>query len=673
MRINNEATLKQDPEAIHIQCAAKATVTENGPPKLTFQGYSGDSVNLRDYGFEYPVVYNITGIETQQKTPIFYDHYDVIGHTTSLRKVENNSALRGKGLASLPGHNTDKVVSGAKNGFPWQASMGLRIDNYKEDIKLHEKGPINVNNRTFQGPIYVVNKSTLREMTVTAFGRDSNTSFEFLNQEKRMEIKNNNTPPKETVPPVDPTPTPAPVLNSDPAPTPAPVPTPAPAPPTLDKVVRRSMSLLNKHPGKWELIEKGIDNGWDDEAIENSIKLHNLNNDLPTPPSPQKKHGDNYKDQLLVNMAMGFGVKPEFLAKKFDAKLVDNADKRSPMGIGELLVNAANMAGGDYDGFSDMDNVCKFLKNTGYSTFDLPDFFERVADTVKEERWEINPPFAPTVCKEGSNKDFRKTERKRLTGGDMWNQVAPDGKLELYSTGDQKKYNTELETYGSIFTMTRREVVNDDMNALQDLMDMMVEGATMIPDYLLGKLMINQTPAADTFWVDDDNSFDNTALNRTNLSTAYNAIRQYTEVKDRVNWNVMLNERWTLIVSPNLEETAWDIIKQDKIVGDSTDNTKTGDKNYWFGKLDIKVYSQMANTSAFKSGSKFIGNTTWILWPSSLKFSPYEITYLRGQKKPVIETVDLPATLLGFGTRGYWDVNVNERERTAIARYTATA
>lgn len=677
MEINNE-TITHDPETIHITCAAKATLPEKGPPKLTFQGYSGDSVSLRDYGFDYPVVYDIRGIQMSQKIPILYNHYDVIGHTTSLRKVDNGQALRGKGVASIPGVNTDKVVQGAKNGFPWQASMGLKINDWKNDIRLHEKGTVKINNRDFQGPLYVVNKSVLQEMTVTPNGRDSNTSFEFLNKEKRMEIKNASIPPatpaddktKETInnKTVDP-PAPAVVENTPPAP-----PVVKNTPPVhtggLDPVAKRALSLLNQHPGKWELIEKGLDNGWDDEAINNSIQLADLNNNLPKPPAPGYKKGDELENQMLVNMALAFGAQPEYLATHFDKKLVDNADSRSQMGIQELLVNAANMSGGNFQGYSDPENVCRFLKNTGYSTFDLPDFFQRVGTVIKDERWEIGAPFATTVCKEGSNRDFRKTERLRVTGGDMWNQVADDGKLELFAAGNQKKYETELETYGTIFTMTRKEVANDDMDALGDMMDMMVEGAMMIPDYQLGKKMLEQAASAGTFWVNADNSFTGTALTRPNLSTAFNAIRQYTEEKARFNWNVMLNDKWSLIVSPSLEEAAWDLVKQDKIVNDTTANTKTGDKNFWFGRFDIKVFAQMANTSAFPNGSKFVGDKTWILWPSSLRFSPYEITYYRGQKRPVIEAVDLPATLLGFGTRGYWDVKINERERTAVSRQT---
>ncbi len=680
--IDNEGPLAP---TINIKCAAKATADETGPPKLTFQGYSGAPVDLTDYGFDYPVVYNIAGIETKQTIPILYNHDEAVGHTTSIRKVEQGSALRGKGIASLPGNNTTRIVEGIKNGFPWEGSMGLRINNWKDDIQFHEKGTVTVNNRTLAGPIYVVSKSTLREMTVTESGRDSDTSFEFLNQEKRMLIKNA-APPADTTPPVPPTPPappvvpPTPPVNNNLPPDPTPTPPTPPAPPTppvknaLDAGTRRAMSLLNKHPGHWDLIEKGLDNGWDDESIDNSVKLHLLNNGLPRPPAPAPKDKqDALVQQLHVNLAMSFGLKAEFLAKKFDKKLVDNADARPQMGIQELLINAANASGGNFQGYSDSDEVCKFLKNTGYSTFDLPDFFQKVAGTMKEARWELNPPFAPTICKEGSNKDFRKTQRMRLTGGDVIHEVADDGKLELYAAGKQVKYETDLQTYGAIFMMTRKEVANDDMDALTDMMNMMVEGFMTIPDTQWGKLAIQQAPAAGTFWVDDDNSFDNTPLTRANLSTAWNAIRQYNEAKATVNWNVLASERWSLVISPNLEEAAWDIIKQDRIVNDTTANTKTGDKNFWFGKFDIKVFGQMANTSLFGSTSDFVGNTTWMLVPSSTRFAPWEITYFRGRKTPVIENVDLPATLLGFGTRGYWDVKINERERTLTSRYTATA
>ena len=671
MKINNDA---HKGIQIDILCNAEGDVPEKGPPTLKFSGYSGAAVDLSDYGFDAPVVYNIASMKTSQKIPILYDHDEVIGHTTSVHKANDGSSIVGNGLASVPGEGNNKVVIGLKNGFPWQASMGLRLRSY-DDISYLAKGEVSVNNQTFKAPIYVVENTRLVEMTVTGFGRDSNTEFtNSLDKDKLMIIKNSGTAASSQASPPEKkeegAPAPAPkVENSEPTPPPK-VENSQPEPKKIDNTadVFRVLKLSKKYPDHIDVIEQGITNGWDDERIDDRVQLTIINKNTPKPPTGKTLHQN--ASQLQARFCLSFGAKPESIEKKYGKETTEKAFEMKEVGIVEMLLMVANSAGGNYNGHSDVDDLCKFVKNTGYSTFDLPDFFAQVGDAMKDARWELNPPFATQVCKPGSNRNFNIQERKRITGGDMWNEVADDGKLELFSAGKQKKYQTELTTYGSLFTMTRKEVINDDMGALSDLMAQMVEGAMVIPDYQLGLLMLTQASASGTFWVDDDNSFDGRALTRANLSTAYNRIRQYTETKNRVNWNVMLSDRWKLIVSPNLEEAAWDLLKQDKIVSNTTANTVQGEKNYWFGRMDLMSFGQMANSSAFGDGL-FVGNGTWILWPSSLQFSPYEITYLRGQSRPTVEAVDLPATLLGFGNRGWWDVKINERERTAIQRNTS--
>lgn len=678
-KINNETAPKAN---IDIQCGAKGTINNEGIPKLSFQGYSGQAVNLSDYGFDHPVVYDISNMSTKQKIPILYNHSEAVGHTTNIRKVENGSAVRGKGLASLPGESTSRIVNGLKNGFPFEASMGLRGDY--DQIDFVSNGTISVNNREFKAPIYVWKNTKLSEMTVTEFGRDSDTSFEVINKDQLMRIKNQtpSTPPAPTTPPepkVENTPPvtpPAPkVENTPPTPEPKVENTPPipPTPPvhvpnTLDPNLIRAMTLTSKYPEHTDDILNGLGAGWSDEHITNSIELKVLNQKLPKPPKSTPENQSKINNELFARTCLSFGAKPELLEKKLDKKVVENAHNKPQLSITELLLNVANSQGGRFTGHSDVEEMCNFIRNTGYSTFDLPDFFEKVGSMLKEERWEINPPFAPSMCKEGSNKDFRTVEKARITGGEMWKQVGNDGKLDLYSMSGQKKYQSTLATYGSLFTLDRETIINDDQDVLNDMMDAMVEGAMMIPDYQLGLKMLKQAAAASSFWVDADNSFTATALTRTNLSARYKAIRKYTETRnDGINWTVMLNDRWTLVVAPDLEEAAWDIVKQDKVVSNTTADTIQGEKNYWFGRLDIKVFPQMGNTAAFGTGT-FATETTWMLWPSSLRFAPYEIAYLRGRKTPTIESVQLPATMLGFGTRGYWDVNVNERERTAVMR-----
>ncbi|GIW60308.1 MAG: hypothetical protein KatS3mg087_1374 [Patescibacteria group bacterium] len=708
MRIKNKTDPNQQMEissisnkgsagTISIQCAAKVTKNGEGLTVIKFQGYSGGPVDLSDYGFDAPVVYDIQSLSTTQKIPILLDHREPIGHTTSVRKVDNNTAVRGKGVLSIPNNNSEVVEKSLENGFPWQASMGLSIRNF-DDFQYVSKGEVIVNGRSLKAPMYIVKNASLKEMSITVFGRDSDTSFT-LSEEEIMKIKNAKTGQtvvddnkntqgetlKETPKETKNSNTTSQESRKDPETTiqvenkadDSVNNTVQTLPPVntggLDSNTRRAMRLLNKYPGQWELIEKGIDNGWDDEAIENSIRLEIMNSNLPKPPKPfQKVENGVLKEQCRMLLSMG--TSPEFLEKRFGDKIVGEVYNSRPFSLVELLVQVANSTGGSFTGHSDVESMCRHIKNAGFSTFDLPDFFEKVSETIKDERWEINPPFAPRYCKEGSNRNFNTTERLRITGGDMWNQVQHDGKLELFAAGNEVRYTTDLETYGTVITFTRKDLVNDDLGAIQDLIDMMIEGSKIIPDYQLGKLMIQQAPAAGTFWVDDDNSYDNTPLTRANLSTLYNAIRQYQEQKERFQWNTMLNVRWTLITSPSLEEAAWEILNQSQIVQETgaASGTKTGSKNFWFGKMDQAVFEQMENTSAFGTSSKFVGAQTWILWPSTTRFAPYEITYLQGRRRPTIEPVDLPSSVLGFGLRGYWDVKINERERTAVIRATGT-
>lgn len=675
MEIKNEKV--KYPDAVHIRCSAKGTTPENGPAKLSFVGYSGDSVDLSDYGFDAPVVYNIKSMKTKQKIPVLYNHYHPVGHTTKVNKIDNESALTGRGVLSLPNDKSKEIEAGIKNGFPFEASMGLRINNWEKDISFIAAGEVVVNGRVFNAPVYVVERSTLIEMTVTPFGRDGNTSFELLNEERRMTIKNS-VPPAPTPEPTPtptptpaPVPTPAPIQNSDPAPVPTPAPTPAPVPTTAPFDIKnqiRALKLLNTYKDsneELEIVEKGLSEGWDDEKINNSIELHRLQKQLPKVPKGDVKNQNNPSNILLGRLAKSNNVSMDRIAKHLGKEVADVVDNSNNIGPFELAVMVANAAGADFTGWSDPEVVAKYVKNMGFSTFSMPNLLQKAAELQMEERWEINPPWAVRNLKEGSNNDFRTTEKIKPSAGEMWETVESDGKINMTHAGQEKRYLSNLKTRAQLMTIDRETMVNDSYGVVSELMDAMVEGALMVPDFLFGQKALVQASGAGTFWVNSTNSFTSTALTRANLSTRWNDIRQYNENRG-IQWNTIINGGWKLVIPPDLEETAFEIIGQSIIVNDTTANTKTGQQNFWYKKFDISVFPQFANTALGTALFNVVGG--WMLIPREARFAPYEITYLRGRKRPTIESVEMPAAFLGFGTRGYWDVEINERENTAVIR-----
>ena len=698
-----------------------ATGKKNGEERLlAFEGYNGGPVKLRDYGMQYDMYYNIAGITYLSKVPILYEHWTPLGHTTTVTKT--TTQLSGEGVPSFPSEARSKVIEALDNGFPFQASMGLRVEN-DEDIEFLAKGQTRlVNGRNVVGPCYICNRSFMEEMTITMSGRDNSTSFTLLNGAAAIMLKNsatrinNSTPPGEggtppvgspaplqnANPPVSPSglplgSTPAPLQNSTPPVVPPiqqPTPPVAPNPGQQQLSIPRGNALLEQfklsklmsiYSENMDIIENGLAQGKTTDEIEQAIKLHRWENGLAKVPAMKDSSTASSATQNIeINFALSFGVTPETLEKKgYDRKLIDNANSQVRWSFIESMVNIANNNEGQkrFTGFSDveymMDEIKNSnrrsligIKNTSVSAIDMPNMFKRVSEFKLEERWALQPPFATRFLKEESNQNFKPTQRIRPGGGEIWEQLkANGGKLPMTQFGTEKAYTTVLDTVGQLAIFPREVVINDELDVISELLMAMVEGAMVVPDIKLGFKMLVQASAASTFWVNADNSRTSFALTRANLSTAYNDLRTYNEDRGK-NLVQLIEDRWILLTSIELEETAWDIIKQDRIVNDTTANTKTGDKNYWFNKMDLEKFNQMANTSLFGAGP-FVSSGTWMLWPKAKQFSPYSITYLRGQKRPTVETVELPENMLGFGVRGYWDVEINERERLAIGRYRA--
>jgi hypothetical protein len=155
---------------IDIQAAADGP--QQGMPRFSMVAYTGGAMRL--VGWRHPVVVDLSGMQIPaQKRPIRMNHDSGlgVGHTESI-KVEGGKLLAA-GVVSRSTPAAADVVSSGKNGFPWQASIGASTEQ-TEFVKEGESAA--VNGRTFSGPINVVRKSTLGEISFVDLGADGNTS-----------------------------------------------------------------------------------------------------------------------------------------------------------------------------------------------------------------------------------------------------------------------------------------------------------------------------------------------------------------------------------------------------------------------------------------------------------------------------------------------------------------
>jgi hypothetical protein len=145
---------------------------EQALPRFTLIAYTGGKAQPKD--FPCPVVIDLSGLDIPvQKIPVRYEHksFQGVGHTERIQIV--GGEVMAEGVISRDTSWARDVAQSAKNGFPWQASMGGPI-HQTEYVPFGQT--VTVNGQTFEGECYVIRKMTLKEISFVDLAADENTS-----------------------------------------------------------------------------------------------------------------------------------------------------------------------------------------------------------------------------------------------------------------------------------------------------------------------------------------------------------------------------------------------------------------------------------------------------------------------------------------------------------------
>ena len=155
----------------HLEAAAEGAQPA-GLPRFRMVAYTGTPMRIA--GWRYPVILDLAGLAIpSQARPIRFGHDPLsgVGHTDAIR-IEQGQ-LVAAGLVSRDTAAAREVVVSSKNGFPWQASVGTSVEEF-EFVKESQK--VIVNGREYSGPLNVVRKATLGEISFVDLGADGATS-----------------------------------------------------------------------------------------------------------------------------------------------------------------------------------------------------------------------------------------------------------------------------------------------------------------------------------------------------------------------------------------------------------------------------------------------------------------------------------------------------------------
>ena len=474
--------LLSEPGAIRLEAMADASAGDPNKPRLprfSMVAYTGGPMRMA--GWRYPVVVDLAGLAIpSQNRPIRFGHDAAsgVGHTDQIRMEDGQ--LLAAGVVSRDTAAAKEVVVSARNGFPWQASIATSVDEF-EFVKENQHAT--VNGREFAGPLNVVRKSVLGEISFVDLGADGQTSAvvaaqkSTTSQHEEFQAMETTVTTPET--PTTTAPAKEPVQAASATP-PAPAPEPAAAPsPTAAEIRAAAAAESNRiamiqqiFNGRFpEVVAQAIGEGWDEGRTKSEFQLASLRDGRPKAPAMQVRDSNNAVSGQLLEAACLMTAKLEGIEKHFDEPTIEAAQRRFRGGIGlqELLLEAAWANGYTGRNFRDSRSVLRFAfkpeLEAGFSTVDIGGILSNVANKFLLEGFFSVERTWRDICAVRNVSDFKTVTSYRLIGTDQYEQVAPGGELKHGTLGNET-YTNKADTYGLMLSVDRRDVINDDLGAI---------------------------------------------------------------------------------------------------------------------------------------------------------------------------------------------------------------
>jgi hypothetical protein len=155
------------------------TNSDNDPPQNGFMmtAYTGQ---ILDMGWLGRYVFSIDGMSAKSKIPILREHKRdrVVGYSKNAWAENGNFLISGE--FSKATRDAKEVLALSKEGYPWQASVGITPKKIKSLDS--DKETFVVNGQEVSGPIEIWLESKVGEVSFVSLGADDDTAAIALNE-----------------------------------------------------------------------------------------------------------------------------------------------------------------------------------------------------------------------------------------------------------------------------------------------------------------------------------------------------------------------------------------------------------------------------------------------------------------------------------------------------------
>jgi len=600
-------------------------------PKFSMLGYTGGII--RQAWSREPIVIDLAGMTVPSVIPIVFGHdyalESVLGQGTGT--IGNQLVIDGSILSK--NERATQVVQLGDDGYQWQASVGADVD---EEYVVEAGDTAQINGQSFTGPLRVVSRSSLRECSFVTLGADAATAVTITAQAGESRMTDEETKAADGMPT-------GPVESEEhtgPMPTgPSDV---ASAAPKVDVAAIRAAAVAEIKEEVTKAVKAELLDGL---RAGRGVAIHS-----------SKPALDDDKVTIAA-MAMVGGLGKQVEAQYGDSPMIEAAAKRSrSIGLQQVLVAQARKGG--YDGPESRvtaDNIRPILV-AAFATHSISNIlaatygkFLLAGFNAVESTWQAISTVRPL-------NDFKAVTGVRLDGGFEFEEVGSDGKLKSADAGEGTR-TLQAKTYGRMSTITRTDIINDDLGALTQVPSRLGRGA---------KTRFNKV-----FWTAFQDSNDTyyrgasaaagNALAIGSLETAYTNYSQLTDPDGNplgANPAILLVPKSLGIAARKLNQSANMIVSS---LGSTSSRVVEPQANVMAGLLDPVESSYLTNAA---TGT----NSVWWLVADPNDLPAMEVGFLNGQQQPTVEQAEADFDVLGIQVRGYFDYGVAKGEPRAAYR-----
>ena len=615
-------------------------------PRFRVLAYTGGKIRVS--GWQYPVVVDLAGLEIpSQKIPVRFNHdpNSGIGHTTKIAVVE--SALVAEGVISRSTAAAMEVIESAKKGFPWQASVGLSVEDYEE---IDEDEEVEVNGSKFTGPLIVISRSILDEISFVDLGADRNTTVSVAAKRSITMTTNEQSTSKNE--------------------------TSAKAIIARAKAERRRLAAIralieeaaSSRNVDIELLERiaarAEDEGWDVQRTELEI----LRATRPRVKEVGQRQKTYTPAVIEAALCLSCGIPDERLAKDRDygEKVVEQAwplRRRGLLGMLSLALEAAGVRV-PYNPNELYDTIVQMqrspnLQAAGFSTVNLPGILGNVANKILLDAFTQQPVTYDQIAAIEDFSNFHVHNIYRLDATGSFVRVPHDGELP-HGQLVESAYTNKLDTYGMMLTITRQQIVNDDLGAFKSLIAQLGRRARIALERALYNVVMEAT---DNFYsAANGNRLTSAPLGIDSIGRARAALSKMLDA----NGDPLAIEGQYILVPPELEPLALQIYTS-MTLNETTEVNRPRPVNNPY----VNRYKPVS--SPFLSSGSGAGQspTTWYMIANPALVPAFQVAFLEGRRAPTIETADTEFRTLGLSMRAYWDFGVARIDPRGAIKATA--